>query len=89
MENNRRIVKALPDNASVKVQLNGRKRNIIWDALYAARASGRNSDKPGWELAREQIMASMRVIDQHHPVETPAEQGERRRRAMEQRMRRI
>ncbi len=88
MEDNRRIVKALPDSASVKVQLNGRKRNIIWQALYSKRAAGGYRDRPKDALALEQIMASMRVINERLPVETPAQQDERRRRAMEQRMRR-
>ncbi len=85
---NRKIVPALPDNAPVVVRLNGRKRNIIWQALYSKRAQGGYRDRPEDALALEQIMASMRVIDERLPVETPAQQDERRRRAMEQRMRR-
>lgn len=74
----RNIVKALPDNASVKVQLNGRKRNLIWQALYGKRATGAYRDNPKDAYLVEQIMASMRIIDQRHPVETPEKERQRR-----------
>jgi len=79
--------KALPDSTTVKVQLNGRKRNIIWQALYGMRARGQYRDKPQDAYLVELIMASMRVISQYHPVETPAQQDLRRREATERRMR--
>ncbi|MDD5454010.1 MAG: hypothetical protein PHW62_00720 [Candidatus Ratteibacteria bacterium] len=88
MERQRTMVKALPDSVSVKVQLNGRKRNIIWQALYAKRAQGAYSDRPEDAKALEEIMASMRVIDQYHPVETPAQIQERRRLEIERKIRR-
>lgn len=63
--------KALPDNVSVVVRLSGRKRNIIWQALYSTRASGRYADKPEDAKLVEEIMASMRIIDQYYPLKRP------------------
>lgn len=52
----------ISEAASITVTLNGRKRNIIWQALYSKRAQGGYSDRPEDAKALEEIMDSMRII---------------------------
>ena len=52
----------ISENASITVTLSGRKRNLIWQALYSKRAEGGYSDRHEDAKALEEIMDSMRII---------------------------
>jgi len=59
----RLIQKALPESEGIQVYLSGEERNVVWDAIYGSRASGRyGNDIHRIEVA-EKVQDKMRITN--------------------------